>query len=41
MKAFILVHWEDDAVFMELAKCVREKASRYPYPQTEGDLKIK
>jgi hypothetical protein len=38
LRAYALVHREDDAVFAELIKRVSEKGTRYPYPQTEADL---
>jgi hypothetical protein len=38
LRAYALVHREDDDVFGELTKRVSEKGTRYPYPQTEADL---
>ncbi len=38
LKAYALIHREDDAVFAELTKRVSENGTRYPYPQTEEDL---
>jgi hypothetical protein len=38
LRAYALVHHEDDAVFTELVKRVSENGKRYPYPQTEEDL---
>ncbi len=38
LRAYALVHREDDAVFTELVKRVSENGKRYPYPQTEEDL---
>jgi hypothetical protein len=38
LRAYALVHREDDAVFTELVKRVRENGKRYPAPKTEADL---
>jgi hypothetical protein len=38
LRAYALVHREDDAVFTELIKRVRENGKRYPAPKTEADL---
>ena len=38
LRAYALVHREDDAVFTELIKRVNENGTEYPYPQTEEDL---
>jgi hypothetical protein len=38
LRAYALVHREDDAVFNELVKRVRENGKRYPAPKTEADL---
>jgi hypothetical protein len=38
LRAYALVHREDDAVFTELVKRVSEHGKRYPSPQTEEDL---
>ncbi len=38
LRAYALVHREDDVVFIELVKRVSENGKRYPYPQTEEDL---
>jgi hypothetical protein len=38
LRAYALVHREDDDVFGELIKRVSEKGKRYPYPQTDADL---
>jgi hypothetical protein len=38
LRAYALVHREDDAVFSELIKRVSEKGTRHPYPRTEEDL---
>jgi hypothetical protein len=38
LRAYALVHREDDDVFAELTKRVSERGTRYPYPQTETDL---
>jgi hypothetical protein len=38
LRAYALVHREDDDVFGELIKRVSEKGTRRPYPQTDADL---
>jgi hypothetical protein len=38
LRAYALVHREDDAVFTELIKRVRENGKRYPAPKTDADL---
>jgi hypothetical protein len=38
LRAYALVHREDDAVFNELVKRVRENGKRYPAPKTDADL---
>ncbi|WP_310484127.1 DUF6887 family protein [Chamaesiphon sp. VAR_48_metabat_403] len=38
LRAYALVHREDDAVFTELIKRVSENGKRYPAPKTEADL---
>jgi hypothetical protein len=38
LRAYALVHREDDAVFTELVKRVSENGKGYPSPQTEEDL---
>jgi hypothetical protein len=38
LRAYALVHREDNAVFRELIKRVGESGTEYPYPQTEEDL---
>jgi hypothetical protein len=38
LRAYALVHREDDAVFAELVKRVSQNGKSYPYPQTEADL---
>jgi hypothetical protein len=38
LRAYALVHREDDAVFTELIKRVHENGKRYPAPKTDADL---
>jgi hypothetical protein len=38
LRAYALVHREDDAVFTELIKRVERSGTSYPYPQTEEDF---
>jgi hypothetical protein len=38
LRAYALVHREDDDVFGELIKRVQGTGTSYPYPQTEADL---
>jgi hypothetical protein len=38
LRAYALVHREDDAVVAELIKRISGTGKRYPYPQTEEDL---
>jgi hypothetical protein len=38
LRAYALVHREDDAVFSELIKRVERSGTSYPYPQTEEDF---
>jgi hypothetical protein len=38
LRAYALLHREDDAVFTELIKRVDENGTTYPYPQTEEDF---
>jgi hypothetical protein len=38
LRAYALVHREDDAVVAELIKRISGTGTRYPYPQTEADL---
>ncbi len=38
LRAYALVHREDDAVFTELIKRVRENGKKYPAPKTDADL---
>lgn len=38
LRAYALVHREDDAVFTELVKRVSENGTGYPSPQTKEDL---
>jgi hypothetical protein len=38
LRAYALVHREDNAVFTELIKRVRENGKRHPAPKTNADL---
>jgi hypothetical protein len=38
LRAYALVHREEDAVFTELIKRVQGSGTTYPYPQTEEDF---
>lgn len=38
LRAYALVHREEDAVFTELIKRVQRSGTTYPYPQTEQDF---
>ena len=38
LRAYALVHREDNAVFTEIIKRISENGKRYPYPQTEENL---
>ena len=38
LRAYALMHREDDAVFSEIIKRISGNGTKYPYPQTEQDL---